>query len=294
MEVSTAQLGALVAIADLGSFEAAARELHVTPSAVSQRIRALESAAGQVLVRRGTPCTVTEAGARLLRAARQTRLLLQEVAYDDPGAAVPLPVAVNADTLATWFRDVLSESATWEEPRVALTLRVEDQGYSADLLRRGETLAAVTSDAEPVQGCRSERLGVMRYLPAAAPDLAERWRSGRSFDWAAMPVVVFDGKDDLQQRVLDARGVDRAAVEHRVPTSADFHAAIRRGLGWGMLPEAQLLPDLAAGRLVALHRREHIDVALHWQCWRLDSPVLARLTDAVRRSAAVHLRHPRR
>ena len=56
MDLSQAQLDALVAIADAGSFEAAARALHVTPSAVSQRIRALEAAVGQVLVSRGTPC----------------------------------------------------------------------------------------------------------------------------------------------------------------------------------------------------------------------------------------------
>ena len=77
---------ALVAIADLGTFEAAARHLHVTPSAISQRIRALEAAAGQVLVRRSTPCEPTAAGERLLAVARQTQLLLAEVADALPPA----------------------------------------------------------------------------------------------------------------------------------------------------------------------------------------------------------------
>lgn len=289
MTPQPAQLAALVAVADLGTFEAAARALHVTPSAVSQRVRALESAAGQVLVRRGSPCRPTAAGETLLRLARQTRLLYDEAAASLEGeGAVVVPVAVNADSLATWFREVLDEAGSWEA--TALRLRVEDQAYSADLLRSGETLAAVTSDPAPVQGCSVEALGVLRYVPAAAPAFADRWRTGRGPDWAAMPLVVFNAKDDLQHGLLRRRGVEPPPVVHEVPTSTDFHEAVRRGLGWAAVPEPQLLPDVAAGRLVRLHARDHVDVPLFWQRWRLDSPALDRLTDAVRRAAAAHLR----
>ena len=286
-----AQLTALVAIADLGTFESAARHLHVTPSAISQRIRALEAATGQVLVRRSTPCEPTAAGQRLLAVARQTQLLLAEVGDVLPvaGAApVDVPVAVNADSLATWLRPALGEVAGWDG--VALRLHVEDQAFSHDLLRRGEALAAVTSEPTPVQGCRVERLGSLRYVPAAAPDFAARWRRGRGYDWEAMPMVVFNEKDALQHDVLRSRGVDGPPVVHNVPTSADFHEAVRLGLGWATLPEPQLLPDIEAGRLVVLSRREHADVELHWQRWRLDSPLLERLTDAVRRAARAGLR----
>lgn len=51
------QLAALAAVIECGSFDAAADRLHVTPSAVSQRIKALESRVGQVLVVRDKPCT---------------------------------------------------------------------------------------------------------------------------------------------------------------------------------------------------------------------------------------------
>ncbi len=286
-----AQLTALVAIADRGTFEAAARHLHVTPSAISQRIRALEAATGQVLVRRSTPCEPTAAGQRLLAVARQTQLLLAEVGDVLPSAGevpVDLPVAVNADSLATWLRPALGEVAGWDG--VALRLHVENQAYSHDLLRRGEALAAVTSEPTPVQGCRVERLGALRYLPAAAPAFAARWRSGRGHDWGAMPMVVFNEKDALQHDVLHARGIEAPPVVHTVPTSADFHEAVRLGLGWATLPEPQLLPDVEAGRLVVLNRREYADVELHWQRWRLDSPLLDKLTDAVRRAARAGLR----
>ena len=58
-------LEALATVLHEGSFERAARRLHVTPSAVSQRVKQLEERLGQVLVQRGSPCTGTEAGQRL-------------------------------------------------------------------------------------------------------------------------------------------------------------------------------------------------------------------------------------
>jgi len=291
MEIVPSQLAALVAIADHGTFEAAARHLHVTPSAISQRIRALESSLGRVVVQRTTPCRPTADGQVLLRLARQVQLLHDEVndaLAHGHAANVDLPVAVNADSLATWFRGVVGEVAGWAD--VALRLHVEDQAFSAGLLRTGDVLAAVTSEPAAVQGCSVERLGTLRYLPAAAPALAERWRLGRGPDWAAMPVVVFNEKDTLQHDVLAARGVAEPPVVHRVPTSADFLEAVCLGLGWAMIPEPQLTPSVEAGRLVPLVSRLHVDVPLHWQRWRLDSPVLDRLTDVVRRAARSALR----
>lgn len=281
---------ALVAIADHGSFEAAAKVLHVTPSAVSQRVRGLESQAGQVLVRRGSPCRPTEAGTALVRLGRQLSLLDAEAraALAEQGGRVDMNVVVNADSLATWFRDAMEEVAGRDD--LTLRLVVEDQAWSAEMLRRGEVLGAVTSDPHPVQGCRSEHLGFLRYRPAATPALAERWRTGRGTDWQRMPVVVFNAKDALQHDLLRARGVDDPDVVHLVPTSADFHEAVRRGLGWGMVPEPQLLPDVAAGTLVTLGGRTRHDVHLHWQRWRIDSVALTTLTEVVRRTSARHLR----
>ena len=288
MDLNPGQLDALVAIAEHGSFDAAARQLHITPSAVSQRIRALEAAAGQVLISRGTPCRPTPHGEWLVRLGRQTRLLYAEAAQAIATAtAVELPVAVNADSLAAWFRDVLAEVAGWEG--TAIKLYVEDQGYSQELLRTGDVLAAVTSDPTAVQGCSVDPLGALRYLPAAAPALADRWRRGESPDWAAMPVVVFNDKDDLQHELLRRHAVQHGpSVVHQIPSTADFYEAIRMGLGWGMLPEPQARADLASGELVLLSA-DVIDVPLHWQRWRLDSPKLAALTTAVRTAAAKHL-----
>ena len=291
MDLNPGQLDALVAIADHGSFDAAARQLHITPSAVSQRIRALEAAAGQVLISRGTPCRATPHGEWLVRLGRQTRFLYDEAAHALTDATtVELPVAVNADSLAAWFRDVLAEAASWEG--TSIRLRVEDQAYSQELLRRGDVLAAVTSDAAAVQGCSVDSLGALRYLPAAAPGLVARWQRGKSPDWAAMPVMIFNAKDDLQHELLRGYGVtDGPAVVHQVPSTADFYECVRLGLGWGMLPQPQARADLASGALIRL-ADDVIDVPLYWQRWRLDSPKLAALTAAVRTAAARHLLLP--
>lgn len=287
MQVRPEQLAALLAVVDHGTFEAAARQLAVTPSAVSQRIRALESQVGQVVVVRAVPCRPTAAGEVLLRLARGQRLLEREALAElTAGAAdrLDVPVAVNADSLATWFPRVLGTVASWSD--VVLRLHVEDQDHSAALLRAGAVLAAVTSDGTALQGCRVEPLGVMRYLPVATPALARRWARGRGVDWAAMPVVRFNDKDDLQRRVLRGHGVEADPPTHVVPSSEGFLAAVRAGLGWGAVPEEQLGDDLQTGRLVRLGSRDRVDVPLYWQCWRLRSAHLERLTEAVRAAAS--------
>ena len=288
MDVRPEQLAALVAIVDHGTFDAAARHLSVTASAISQRIRALESQLGQVVLVRSTPPRTTEAGGVLLRLARQQQLLEREALAElTAGEArrLDLAIAVNADSLATWFPPVLDAVAAWGE--VTVRLHVEDQYHSTGLLRTGTVLGAVTSDPVAVQGCAVERLGTMRYLPLATPELAARWRRGRGVDWGRMPVVRFNAKDDLQHRVLARHGGAGEPPTHVIPSPHGFLAAVRAGLGWGAVPEGLLGADLDRGRLVPLGTDETVDVPLYWQCWRLRSPHVERISAAVRDAAAV-------
>ena len=293
VRIDLAQLETLLAIAEEGSFDAAAARLHVTPSAVSQRVRALEGSAGQVLVRRSSPASVTTAAAPLMRLGRQLQLLTSEAVQALGSAAVTeVAVAVNADSLATWFRPVLELAVA--RPGTAMRLFIEDESLSHDLLRRGEVLAAVTSEPQPVQGCSVETLGALRYVPAAAPSLMELHRRGRGLDWAGAPMVLFNEKDRLQDGTLAAHGVDRPPVVHRVPSADDFLHAVRSGLGWGMIPEPQFSTSSAAGTLVRLPGSRAVDVVLHWQRWRLESAALDALSTAAREAAAASLRPIRR
>jgi LysR family transcriptional regulator (chromosome initiation inhibitor) len=293
MQFDSVQLETFVAVLDEGSFDAAARRLRVTPSAVSQRIKALESRLGQVVVMRGKPARATAAGAALLRLARQVSLLELEAIAAVRGTvdAQRIPIAVNADSLNNWFLPAMLDLSRTHHAR--FLVHQEDEEHSAEYLRNGTVLAAVTADPRPVQGCRVVRLGKMRYLPLATPEYAERWLAGKPLPeaLAEAPMVVFNEKDVLQHRLV--RKVTRRKLDppsHAIPASAPFHEAVRIGLGWGMIEDQVAGPELAAGRLVEVAPGKHIDVPLYWQHWKLESDVLDALTAAVLRAAETGLR----
>jgi LysR family transcriptional regulator, chromosome initiation inhibitor len=275
------QLATFQAVIDEGSFEAAARALHVTPSAVSQRIKALEQSVGQVLVRRVKPCEPTEAGAALVRFAGQVALLEREaLAAVAGGVRARVSVVVNADSLHTWFMPALRLMPAG----LTFDLHQDDQDHTADLLRAGTAMAAVTAQHVPVQGCRVEKLGAMRYLAVAAPELGFE-------DFATAPVVLLNRKDALQHRFLAT--VTRRKIDppvHYVPAAAAFVEAVRLGLGWALIPEQIARADIAAGRVADLTPGRHLDVPLYWQYWRMESAVLSALTTAVRTAARAVLR----
>lgn len=293
MQIDSAQLDTFAAVVDEGSFDAAARRLNVTPSAVSQRIKALESRLGQIVVMRGKPARPTEAGEALRRLARQVSLLELEAIAAVRGRAdsLRLPIAVNADSLNNWFLPAMLDLS--EQHAARFVVHQEDEEHSAEFLRNGTVLAAVTADPRPVQGCRVVPLGKMRYLAVATPQYADRWLSGKPLPeaLAEAPMMVFNTKDLLQHRLI--RKVTRRKIDppvHAVPAPGAFHQAVQIGLGWGMIEDEVAQPDLAAGRLVEVAPGKYIDVPLYWQHWKLQSAVLDALTEAVLRAASKGLR----
>jgi LysR family transcriptional regulator (chromosome initiation inhibitor) len=294
-----AALSALSAVIREGSFERAALTLHVTPSAVSQRIKALEERVGCALVVRGQPCVATDTGRRLCQHVDRVRLLEQGLHGTLPAVApqgharVPLPVAVNADSLATWFAPALAAWAA--DAPVLVQLAVDDQDHTRDWLRSGAVLAAVTGTARPAPGCSSRPLGAMRYVAAASPAfVARHFAAGvgaRSL--AHAPSLVFNPKDELQARWVRRqcrRDVD--LPRHTLPSSQAFVTAALAGMGWGLQPLALVAPLLKAGSLVELVPRTPLDVPLHWQHARAASVLLDGLSRAVHAAAAQALRTP--
>ncbi|MGW7382322.1 LysR family transcriptional regulator ArgP [Streptomyces sp. NPDC054794] len=295
-ELPLDQVRTLLAVVDEGTFDAAAAALHLTPSAVSQRVKALERRTGRVLLRRTKPVRPTESGEVLVRFARQLARLERdargELGISGAGEPTRVSVAVNADSLATWFLGALTRVP--QEPRLCFELRREDEDHTAALLREGLVMAAVTSSADPVPGCSVRALGRMRYLPVANPVFAEARLGGPLPEaLAEAPVVVFDRRDDIQDgfvRSLSGGRGTASALRHYVPTSEGYAEAVAAGLGWGLVPQAQADPLLRAGRLVHLAPDRPVDVPLYWQQWRLDSPALAAVAEAVTATAAQTLR----
>ncbi|QIS02611.1 ArgP/LysG family DNA-binding transcriptional regulator [Nocardia brasiliensis] len=294
MDLQLDQLRALHAAVTEGTFDAAAKSLRITPSAISQRIKALEDAAGRVLLQRTKPVRPTESGIAVLRLARQIELLARDTARELGDAhqrtdrPLRLPIAVNADSLETWVLPALTAAP----PGVCFEIHREDEEHTTRLLRDGTVMAAITSTATPVQGCRVERLGAMRYRPMAQPRFARTWfpDGATAKAYAAAPVVLFDRKDDLQDRQLRRRA--RRPLDpprHYVPSSSGFAEAVRLGLGWGMLPDLQSR-NFGRSELVPIDGESFIDVPLYWQQWRLDSPALSAVAAAIAAAAADSLR----
>jgi LysR family transcriptional regulator (chromosome initiation inhibitor) len=105
---------------------------------------------------------------------------------------------------------------------------------------------------------------------------------------SAAPVVVFDRRDDLQHAYLRRRGA-ASPPAHYVPSSADYLRAVRLGFGWGTLPDLQLAGAQDGGELVELDPDGAADVVLYWQQWRLHSPALDRVAEAIQDAARAQL-----
>ena len=288
-----ATLDCLAALVDEGSFERAAARLAVTQSAVSQRLSALEAQVGQPLVIRSRPLRLTEPGKVLLRFARQWQALRADVARELDAGADPderLPIAVNADSLATWVLPALDPLV---QAGVSLELVVDDQDFTHDWLRQGAVLGCVTAVSQALRGCRVAPLGVMPYVAVASPGfIARHLPQGLTrSNFAQAPFLVFNRKDDMQvQWVSRAFGVRQPRLRERfVPASEAYVNAARMGWGIGVAPELQVRPWLARGELQQLHPQVALPVALYWHRWKLgdeDRPVdraalISRIGDAL-------------
>jgi LysR family transcriptional regulator (chromosome initiation inhibitor) len=278
------QLAALTAIHRRGSFDLAAASLSVTPSAVSQRLKALEERMGALLIRRGQPCMATPTGLRLIRHFEEVMLLEASLDADVPQGPMTIRIAVNADSLATWVLPALAATQN-----MLFDLVIDDQDHSQDWLRRGEVSAAITSHAGPLQGCDTLPLGVLRYRATASPAFVARWlpEGVTRTALARAPALTYSDKDRLQRDWIAAQiGAGLAFPTHRIASSHGFVDAAVLGLGWGMNPEPLIAEQLACGKLVELLPDTPLDVPLYWQFTRLTAAAIAPLTQAIRNASA--------
>lgn len=295
------QLEAFIAVIEEGSFDRAAKRLFITPSALSQRVRALEDRLGAVLVRRETPAAATAAGEKLLMRANAMRLLEGEALSDFAGfstaaaepAAQRLPILINNDSLATWFPGVLIDFAAHE--RVAFDIRTDDQDHALESLKNGSAVAVVTSSASPIPGARVRALGAMRYVAVASPAFGRKLAAAPERLQELVreaPMLAFDRKDELQLRFLEAIGIARddfKGIVHYMPSPTAMVEASARGLGWSMVPLSLAKPWLDRGAAAVVAPDHPVDVHLYWQCAAIRSTLLERLTEAVLRASARHL-----
>ena len=297
MRIDPSLAESLRLVAEEGTLEAAARRQHMTPSAVSQRLKLLEQQLGQRLLVRAKPVRLTAPGEVVVRFARGQALLEQEaraaLGLEAQGEQPRIGIAVNSDSLATWFVPALATFA--QEHDAQLELQREDQDETARLLTTGAALAAVTSAPSAPPGYRSLPLGSIVYVAVASPAWRERWAGSTSGSvgpnvLSRAPRIDYDASDDLQATWLRRQGVDPAfAPRHLVPSTHELADAVVAGLGWGMLLTMQAAPLLKSGELIELGG-EPVSSALHWQVAKTPSALLDALTDAVLETARRALR----
>ena len=277
-------LMALAAVIEHAGFERAASNLGLSQSAVSQRIKLLEARLGTAVLVRSAPPQATAAGQRLLNHVQQVRLLERDLQADLPQMAdaagrTRLRVALNADSLATWWAAAVS--AWCERERVLLDLKVEDQDVGLRRMRSGEVAACLCAAEQPVAGARSLLLGQMPYLAVASPAFVQRHfpQGVAAADVARIPAVVFGPDDRLQHRFVQQLGVTGEFDYHLCPSSEGFVRMLEAGVGWGMVPALQVTEELETGRLLQLLPGQTLEVPLYWHYWRSGGQLLAGLTD---------------
>lgn len=293
------QLTAFAYVIEEQSFEKAAAMLHVSQSAISQRIKALESQLGQALLIRSTPLRPTDAGLKVLGYYQQMNLLQQELLSDlDPDHVDSafsnqnkIRIATNADSLDTWFLSAIAPII--EKHQLLIDLKVDDQEATHELLKNGEVIGCISSHVSHLQGCHSVLLGYMHYYPICTQEFKDRYFSKRvkAESFYRAPAVEFSYKDQLQKRYLQQYwGVGAGEYPaHEIPSSKSFFEFLLLGLGWGMVPDLQVQSLLDEGRLIKLTPSKFLPVPLYWHVWNLKSSLIKSITQSLQHHAKISL-----
>lgn len=276
-------LEALAAVIHHQGFERAAQSLHISQSAVSQRIKQLEGRIGQPLILRQTPPKATRLGMRLITHLQMIRHLESDLDLSlEQEARVHARIAVNHDSLATWFSEALGRITE----DIDIDLVTADQDAGIELMRRGEVMACLCADGTAVNGARVDRLGIMRYRAYASRDFLVRFRLLESFhELHLAPCLVFNRDDRLQHRFLDQLGQPEPENLVHCPSSEGFVQLAASSCGFGMIPEVQAALSVQVGGLIDIAPDNYIDVPLYWHSWRSSGSSMKQLRASVIKTA---------
>jgi LysR family transcriptional regulator (chromosome initiation inhibitor) len=282
------QLETFSVVVETRHFGRAASILNVTRGAVSQRIIALEEAFGTpLLVRDGI--TLTPAGETVLQHIQALKLLeadtLQRIKPDRRGRT-KIAIAVNADSLASWFEPVACAIA---KENFALELLVDDQDYTLSVLTRGEAMGCVSTESNAPTGFVARPIGAMKYECVAVPEFtAAHFSHGLTLHKVLeAPAVLFNRKDSLHAVFLERLlGFPvRGYATHFFPSPVALLGAIRAGVGYGLVPSIQADSLIDAGELISLAPEHSVAVSLYWHHWEKAPPNAQAISELVLRHA---------
>ncbi|WP_347454829.1 LysR family transcriptional regulator ArgP [Acinetobacter thermotolerans] len=298
MSLNSKYCDAFLAVAETQSFEAAAKVLNLTASAVTLRVQSLEKSLGQVLILRERPCKVTHTGQMLMEYLQSQRLreqqLLQQFHGLDTDEFSVLHIATNADSLATWLLPTLSKLLLQE--KISLKFQVADQSQTHMLLETGKVSACISSQSQAMKGCQTQLIGAMTYRMVATPDFIQRWFNHglHRESLRKAPAIIYNDQDQLHSEILLTHfGLTQQSYPfHYIPSSTAFAEAIFAGLGYGLVPDYQIADRIQRNTLVEILPECRTDVKLYWHHWKQQSPALQQLTTVILEQAKQHLNHP--
>ncbi|PCI85879.1 MAG: ArgP/LysG family DNA-binding transcriptional regulator [Hyphomicrobiales bacterium] len=264
----------LKAVISEGSFEAAAKSLNITPSAVSQRVKLLEDRLEALLIIRGKPCTATEYGYALFKHTEQIEVLEKNLFDTLPkntalnaAGALNLRMAVNEDSMATWFPAAMGEIS--RSGNFLFDIIIDDQEQTTNLLRRGDVVAAITARKNPTQGFQNSYIGSLRYVAIASPkfvvdNFANGIVSPKSI--SAAPCITFNRKDELPTKwIKQVCNKNVNCMINWIPSLEGYIKSCVEGIGWGIHPLILVEEYIENGTLVELVPESYIDIPLYWQ-----------------------------
>lgn len=285
---------ALYAIFALQSFEAAAQKLCISQSAVSQRLKALEIHYGRPVLTRALPYTLTQLGQQLVGHFKQVCLLEERVESQIAKvASTPrISIAVNCDSLETWFLDIVEETSVFQD--VLLEIIVDDQERTLEYLKNGLVSACLSTYAKEILGGRVQFLGNMEYLLVASSAFVEKFFSKGSFVECLKnaPALKFDANDLLHERYLEKFfNLDGRDLNYQVvPSARGFKKFALLGYGYALIPKIDILEELKGGKLVQLQSDKVWKIPLYWHHFAIESPLYQKFNRDMIRLATDKLR----
>ena len=246
-------LTAFRSVAELQNLRAAADVLHLTHSAVSQQIRALEGQLGfELFERRGRRVVLNPAGEALLRSVQSALSQLddgvQAAAAAASGTAQRIRVTAVPSFAQRWL---LPRIGRWRERHPSLALEIDASHQLVDLQREGFH-AGLRQGRGPWPGLESERLFdmPMPIIVTGSPSAARRLLGAQPEALAREPLL---GESELWERWFAAAG-----LRTQVRPVASFNdaglmlQAAEQNLGLALARELLAADALHEGRLVRL------------------------------------------